>query len=811
MGRRPNQLVVEFFHRGKKLEDASNRYEHACKKCGEVFPKGRIDALMGHILRRCPHVSQQDRELVLHQVQHSQEMRRNAKNSNSFTAATPSCPIGEHLEMQMASSHHNLILAQQSALDTLAEVSRRHMDYSTYRPSVDLAESSQPKNLTDEGQALAEQALIASLQQHVAASSYVGQMAVDDSENHLSGSVAGPEALRSNSHQFETHVVCETTTATSTADDSQNQRSQSGNETGVHQIQETHPPSMPVDPKLDDVGMETNSTPPMRHPSQDGDIAWAPDVATDLQSFDSLVDTVADDRQPQGCDVVHKGLSRRRRGVFSDSRREEVKANRKRGACLRCRMLKKSCSDGTPCHTCSSVETARVWKDTCIRTRIVDTFPLWSVALYHHKAKAEVPAAVEGLVQVALPGRLEVSLCAASDLCMTFAAKQYTSTVSPRNRIVGLSLLDEPHHSPKAIWLLDEGVEMADKIEDYVNCIADVYVRTEPCSAIKALLLEARSIVQTETISADHQSRHDAHDARAVSARSCYSLQDQLVNCMVQLWVYTRILADPNLLPLRVQYNAREIPQQEPSRFGRLDGAEAEEYNPRDVPHNSHSYDLIKSQLLALTEVRCMKLSRVVMNEMERRLLQRRQVSRNATFISALVLLNCVERTTSFYRGFDACDSINEQSDFAHNQSPAAASIDRRRRLEYQQDLAAFFAPSKLSSTLGSGKVDELWLHGERFANLLIMMLRLRGLPPKTTCDESNRLITVYSLSGDAKRAKADNQNEDRALANWLDPIQFDFDDLVGKRDSSLPGRAAHPSTWDMHFISRILLPDTQD
>lgn len=36
MGRRPNQLVLEFFHRGPKLQDASNRYEHTCKRCGEV-------------------------------------------------------------------------------------------------------------------------------------------------------------------------------------------------------------------------------------------------------------------------------------------------------------------------------------------------------------------------------------------------------------------------------------------------------------------------------------------------------------------------------------------------------------------------------------------------------------------------------------------------------------------------------------------------------------------------------------------------------------------------------------------------------
>lgn len=36
MGRRPNIIVAEFFSRGAKLEDASNRYQHTCRRCGEL-------------------------------------------------------------------------------------------------------------------------------------------------------------------------------------------------------------------------------------------------------------------------------------------------------------------------------------------------------------------------------------------------------------------------------------------------------------------------------------------------------------------------------------------------------------------------------------------------------------------------------------------------------------------------------------------------------------------------------------------------------------------------------------------------------
>lgn len=36
MGRKPDPLILEFFERGQKLDDQSNRYEQTCKRCGHV-------------------------------------------------------------------------------------------------------------------------------------------------------------------------------------------------------------------------------------------------------------------------------------------------------------------------------------------------------------------------------------------------------------------------------------------------------------------------------------------------------------------------------------------------------------------------------------------------------------------------------------------------------------------------------------------------------------------------------------------------------------------------------------------------------
>jgi hypothetical protein len=65
MGRKPNPIILQYFDRGPKLEDASNRYQHSCKQCGDSFPKGRIDSLINHLTKKCTAISLDERREVL--------------------------------------------------------------------------------------------------------------------------------------------------------------------------------------------------------------------------------------------------------------------------------------------------------------------------------------------------------------------------------------------------------------------------------------------------------------------------------------------------------------------------------------------------------------------------------------------------------------------------------------------------------------------------------------------------------------------------------------------------------------------------
>lgn len=112
MGRRPNSLILQYFERGPKLADNSNRYPHTCKACGENFPKGRIDSLTNHLTKKCPAISEADRInacLTLHGINHATNRAQKSKHAQ---------PNGPPVDLPM-------IQRDWTALETLAEVSRQ--------------------------------------------------------------------------------------------------------------------------------------------------------------------------------------------------------------------------------------------------------------------------------------------------------------------------------------------------------------------------------------------------------------------------------------------------------------------------------------------------------------------------------------------------------------------------------------------------------------------------------------------------------------------------------------------------------------
>lgn len=121
MGRRPNPLVAQYFERGAKIGDASNRYEHTCKKCGAHFAKGRMDSLTTHLTKKCPSISVVERTKIVMRMHNLTDPDADL-NEDAPRDGTQGSPAGS-AALAAASSQQN----QHSfnGLNVLAEASRQ--------------------------------------------------------------------------------------------------------------------------------------------------------------------------------------------------------------------------------------------------------------------------------------------------------------------------------------------------------------------------------------------------------------------------------------------------------------------------------------------------------------------------------------------------------------------------------------------------------------------------------------------------------------------------------------------------------------
>lgn len=72
---------------------------------------------------------------------------------------------------------------------------------------------------------------------------------------------------------------------------------------------------------------------------------------------------------------------RHSRARFDSGRRKEVQEIRRIGACIRCRILRKTCSKGTPCNACKKVLAPRIWRTGCVRTKLSEHINLYSAGV----------------------------------------------------------------------------------------------------------------------------------------------------------------------------------------------------------------------------------------------------------------------------------------------------------------------------------------------------------------------------------------------------------------------------------------------
>ncbi|KAK5465076.1 hypothetical protein LTS15_001639 [Exophiala xenobiotica] len=376
MGRKANPLILDYFERGAKIGDASNRYEHTCRRCGEYFPKGRMENLTAHLTKKCTVMTRKERVQIIMRLNDIVVDDAEIHIFPNPPLPTPNPPI------------------QQNGLEVLAEASRQL--------GSDATEQAHPEDT--------EQHDYLDLNSFDADVNHIDpQLDTADLNNHISQvhgfknrlgdgypATAGVEDLSVHGFMPDMHVsgeafagIAVTSTDmlgfqsfTSTGNQAmQNVATADIDKFGVAAPSANFPLTQPG--MMHVIGAESNND---EHHT--GESSSGPPVFVDPDShspqFVTETGTKAKTQRPK---------TRRK---FGEERRKEVLEVRKLGACMRCRMLRKVCSPGDTCNTCARIENPRLWKNTCIRKKLLEVFTAYAAtpyAVHLHEEQKELKAA----------------------------------------------------------------------------------------------------------------------------------------------------------------------------------------------------------------------------------------------------------------------------------------------------------------------------------------------------------------------------------------------------------------------------------
>jgi hypothetical protein len=220
---------------------------------------------------------------------------------------------------------------------------------------------------------------------------------------------------------------------------------------------------------------------------------------------------------------------------------------------------------------------------------------------------------------------------------------------------------------------------------------------------------------------------------------------------------------------------------------------------PITAANHLSSYNLIEMQLMGATEKRAACLARVVMNDLERRLLQRQQASPFETFIVAVILLACVERMCWLFRTWEVPKpSIDTNAD-----APEQTTDEKvlATALQTQTEFASSAAPQNNPQTPArhprwplDKSPSAFSQQGERFSDILNMLLKMRGVPPKPTPRSTDGMLAVWAEDADEK------------VKNWYDGIAVTAQTLDEKANARFVGD--DPREWELKYVGKIIRGD---
>ncbi|GKT62092.1 zn(II)2Cys6 transcription factor [Colletotrichum tofieldiae] len=760
MGRKPNPVIGEYFTRGPKLADSSNRYPHTCKLCGENFPKGRGEVLHKHITEKCPAITPEE--------------RINAALGFAGLHAGSSAPRSMNLTVNQLDPAAAEVAPEApenwSALRTLAEASRQVGENEMGVPSVPGRDPSESAvRQLGIGFEVQEQFTLenppVSYDNRPGRERKVNPFIYFKIENAFDGfHTKGTNKMRNADLHTESTSNDSTNPLSYLTTEEKMEHLQAATQQQVNTPLDSSDLSVAaaatarltdslMDPQLATEHTEPHVLSPVMSPTE----ACKPEPPTNTvavnnapgptipqQLQQSQQQQPQQPQQPWGemtymttnhnptvtthvapiappnrggtrMPIGNGTQSEHKRKAYNPLRRKEVQAARKKGACIRCRILRKTCGTNDPCDQCRKIQGPRHWTYPCVRTRLNQELTLYSAALIVVLAQTRVKHARQNYQLLSNGTSLVVSLWEDSP-SLTLAA-----LVTPRPQQPVAEESEQTNGDAKPVFqvvMIDQDKEdLPARMEEFLKSILPTLIQREPSHFMQVVLEAAQKFPQERTTGKN-------------------------LKLAIELWGLIEILDRE-----RGWYIAEE-------REGIVSPRGPEDFAGSD---DQDIYNLITFQLSAATERKANNVSNKLISELQRCLENGKAKINFDIYLSILILLHCLEKTTWTFK-------VWEMDDFRQRWP-----LDRPPAMYVNQ--------------------------GREIADLLKMLLTLRKSHPKTFRTLDGRLSVIDV--GDSDFAM---------MAEFFEALNLDYDDVVQKLETC----AFSPETsrsLELHFCSQVLLP----
>lgn len=624
MGRKRNPLITEFFDRGAKLKDNSNRYAYRCKLCGEDFSKGRVETLTTHLLKKCPAISDEDRtSAALYNVQTGAN-----RQPPPFDGLLHTGPNAGPQPAPVLAQPQNWAHPQDSAPDLaiLADAASTIATVQAVQTTLAAAATAVPVTAATNPLQLHEQYTLEN-----------PPMSIDNRSQRDQGVPQQPQATMQTAFSMEdrihellehgaspTHPVVDIAAAANARLDQSilnpNLDPQLVAEEAIHEPgPQAQYQSQQLQSQAQSADMMINypSSPEQQPVTTSTSVSTAAPWAGMAYMAEGIhaPATINNHGQQMESMMNRGGLrmdttddlgsqNRNRRARYEDNRRKEVQEIRRIGACIRCRILRKTCSRGTPCQACKNVLSPRVWRTGCVRTKLCDFIKLYSAKVQAVMSQKRINNYKTSYQLENVGILVEVSHFPETNHKAVFQVLQGTPNEGGDNLPDG--------NSSSRVLLLDYDTEaISSKVETYMRQTLDELISREPSHYVR-VTLEIAKLVANQT-------------------------NNELLKKSLELWGIVEMMDRERQWTMLVKSPKEDV----------------QDYWIKDAS-DTEAYTNICMQLTAAAERKADAASHSLLKGIQQ-ILQDSKVKKPGfpMFLTVMLFLNCMEKTTWAFKAWD--------------------------------------------------------------------------------------------------------------------------------------------------------------